>query len=136
AKNTKRIQRRLGVILVFSASWRFILRRASPLAGRNLEAPRCAYTHEKTWIRSYTGRRRPGDFTRKQREDIVTRVYFRIAISLGMVLPLACLWIIERGRVASAAVPASANLYLEMGGTPDPVSAGDSITYTISFGNS
>ena len=66
----------------------------------------------------------------------MTRVYFRIAISLGVVLPLACLWMLERGHVvASAAVPATASLFIELGGGPDPVQAGSDITYSMGIGN-
>ena len=58
----------------------------------------------------------------------MTRVYFRIAISLGVVLSLACLWMIERGRVTASAVtlvPASADLSIEVDGMPNPVLAGE-----------
>ncbi|MFL6275263.1 MAG: HYR domain-containing protein [Blastocatellia bacterium] len=66
----------------------------------------------------------------------MTRLYFRIAIGLGLVLPLACLWMFERGHVvASAAVPASASLFIELGGGPDPVQAGSDITYSMGIGN-
>ncbi|HJQ26201.1 MAG TPA: HYR domain-containing protein [Blastocatellia bacterium] len=65
----------------------------------------------------------------------MTRLYLRIAISFGLVLPLACLWMIERSRAAaSTAAPmaASSNLVIELDGMPNPVSAGDEITYSIS----
>jgi uncharacterized repeat protein (TIGR01451 family) len=68
----------------------------------------------------------------------VTRVYFRIAISLGVVLSLACLWMIERSRVAASAitlVPASADLSIELDGMPNPVMAGDNLTYFMAVHN-
>lgn len=65
----------------------------------------------------------------------MTRLNFRIAICIGLVLPLACLWVFERGHVvASAAVPTT-SLYIELDGGPNPVQAGSDITYTMVFGN-